>query len=534
MVDAIGVTPAGAGARHARLFGALEREWPVRFVEAQPGDTRGLIARIDVGLPREEPPSKLPTLALSAADGYPKPRAADVTLHRVPTLARPLQGHVVREDGLRPRPLAAFDDADVVMASAEGMPAWTWSISGGGTWVASAALPDLGDDRMLRDCVREGEFLGATALIHFLRSVMGDRAWALPAPRASFLFDDPNLHATTYGYIRYPEIVADGDEHGYHAAMATVPADGWYVNRRASRLFRERSDRLSLLIHGNDHVSHELGRDMTDAARDALVRQSLRRIQGIERRAGISISRVVAPPHGALSQAMMQTMRGSAIEAACISRAFPWMDDPPADRPLTGSNPGDIVGGFPVIPRHRLEHPRIDLAFRLFLGQPAILYGHHDDVEPGIGVLSQAADDVARCGGAEWMSLGDIAARHFATQTHGPQQLIRPFSRRIKVDVPDGVHTLRLTTANDDWYGDEIAMWRTAMGVAVTPLDGEVQVAPGERVELYITTAGEEQGMRRGRAGLSAWGRTRRVLTESRDRLAPVRRAARERVAAVR
>ena len=523
MVDVIGVAPRGVAQQHARLFRALEREWPVRFVSADPGETRGLTARIDVALPRERPAPTVPTLRLSADDGDTMRVDADVAVHRVPLVDRPLRGQAIRDDALWVPPAWDFDDADVVLASAGGQPAWTWTIAGAGGYAASAALPDLEPDGMVRDHLRDGSFLALTALIHFLRRVVRDRAWTRPEPRAAFLFDDPNLHSTRYGFIDYRELVADADEHGYHAAMATVPLDGWYCNRRASRIFREHADRVSLLIHGNDHTGHELGRDATRARRDDVLRQSLRRIQGIERRAGITVSRIMAPPHGAIAEGMMQAMRGRAIEAACVSRAFPWLDAPPADRPRTGIRPADIVDGFPVIPRHRIEHPRIDLAFRLFLGQPAILYGHHDDLAPGIGVLSQAAADVRALGGAEWMSIGDLAARNFATRIEGSEYSVRPFSRRLQLTVPAGVQTLRLHTSDDDWAGDEVAMWNTEMGVRVTPTDGDLPVRPGERVELYITTTGEEQGAVRSRPHLSAVGRGRRVLTETRDRVAPLR-----------
>src|SRR3712207_7699471 len=47
-----------------------------------------------------------------------------------------------------------------------------------------------------------------------------------PAPlRAAIMFDDPNLHWKSYGYIIYPELVEHAKEHNYHAVFATVPLD---------------------------------------------------------------------------------------------------------------------------------------------------------------------------------------------------------------------------------------------------------------------------------------------------------------------
>jgi hypothetical protein len=521
-LDVIGVAPAGTVARHARIFGALQQEWPVRFVDAGAGETTGLAARIDVGLPAGGPAAAdLPTLSLAApAAGY-EPVAAQVALRAVDPVDRALQGQVVREEQLLPGEPPG--PSAVVLATADERPVWTWSAGGGGTWAASAALPDLGVDGMLRAHLRDGSFLGATALIHFLRAVAGDRAWVLPPPRATFVFDDPNLHASSYGYIRYPELAAEAREHGYHAVMATVPLDGWYLNRRATRIFREHADHLSLTIHGNNHLTRELGQPMPDTARAGLVAQALARVESMERRSGLHVSRVMVPPHGSLAEGMAEALRRSPIEAACLTRAYAWRKTPPPDRPLTGCHPADVAQGLPVISRLLLTLPRVDLAFRIFLGQPAVVYGHHDDLAGGLGLLAQAAEAVGRCGPVRWGSLTELARQNYAYATAGSEQRVRPFSRRIELRVPEGVRTVRVDAAADGWRGDELVVWNTAAGVTTTPLGGQVAVAPGERVELRITAPGAADRAPGTLLRLGAHGRARRVLTESRDRLTPLR-----------
>ena len=62
-----------------------------------------------------------------------------------------------------------------------------------------------------------------------------------------------------------------------------------------------------------------------------------------------------------------------------------------------------------------LRHPLVsrdapELVLRAFLDQPLILYGHHEDVAPGLDVLGEAAEDVNRLGETRWCSLGEIAA----------------------------------------------------------------------------------------------------------------------------
>src|SRR6266480_3662974 len=97
------------------------------------------------------------------------------------------------------------------------------------------------------------------------------------------MFDDPNLHWRSYGYIHYPELVDHARRHNYHACFATVPMDSWYAHPKTASLFRENRTRVSLLIHGNDHTYYELAVARSDESRQALAAQALRRIERLER-----------------------------------------------------------------------------------------------------------------------------------------------------------------------------------------------------------------------------------------------------------
>ena len=54
------------------------------------------------------------------------------------------------------------------------------------------------------------------------------------------------------------------------------------------------------MIHGNDHTKRELGQPYSDTQRMSLVQESLARIERLEKRSGVNISRVMAAPHGSL------------------------------------------------------------------------------------------------------------------------------------------------------------------------------------------------------------------------------------------
>src|SRR5258706_1519091 len=126
--------------------------------------------------------------------------------------------------------------------------------------------------------------------------------------RACFMFDGPNLHWGSYGYIPYRELAKLAHARNFHVALATVPLDSWYVHRSTAALFRANTQRLSLLFHGNDHLRSELGQDRDRNASVGLLAQSLKRIAGAERRSGLSFSRVMAPPHGACKPEILDAM----------------------------------------------------------------------------------------------------------------------------------------------------------------------------------------------------------------------------------
>src|SRR6185312_9261123 len=136
-------------------------------------------------------------------------------------------------------------------------------------------------------------FMSLLPLVEFLRDVVGYADWDVPQQRACFVFDDPNLHASRYGFIRYDELSRHAAEVGYHAAMAMVPLDAWYAAPSARNIFREHSDVLSLTVHGIDHVARELDRGEAPERLRRSLAQALRRITKFEWRYAIPVSRVM-------------------------------------------------------------------------------------------------------------------------------------------------------------------------------------------------------------------------------------------------
>jgi hypothetical protein len=285
-------------------------------------------------------------------------------------------------------------------------------------------------------------------LVELLRRITSDLAFSSPPARACFLIDDPNLHWPSYGYVRFRKLALHAEEHGYHAAMAMVPRDARVVHPAAARLFRDRSDRLSLVMHGNDHVLEEFGGKASENRHQAVLAQAMRRIAAFERRTGVPVGRVMVAPHGVCSEAAARPMRLLGLEALCISRPYPWLARPPHSwltrphdsSPLAAWEPATFVaGGLPVLLRIPLSASSDRVVLGAYLNEPLVFYGHHVDLRRGFDLLADRARLINGLGPVRWSSLAGIAESNVATRNEGDLLRIRPFSRRIRLEIPEGV-----------------------------------------------------------------------------------------------
>lgn len=548
-----------------RTLSALEAAFPVRFEQADPTSACALDGVLMLGAAgAQRLPANIPRLVLadravrarrrSNTAGSPRATASSersrVTLMDCAELARALRGRIIAESELAgARPLDAV--ASKPLASVDGVPVWCQTGDAEEALSASAyPLAELREGEALREQLRAGRFMGLLPLVHLIAQVLGAGGWTLPPLRASFVIDDPNLHWPSYGYIDYRELAAHALEHGYHVGLATVPLDGWLIDRRVAALLARNASALSLLVHGNNHVTRELGRLERDVEAVPAIAQALRRIAALERRSGLRVERVMAPPHGACSEAAIRAMFRLGMQAACIGCPYPWLEQPPASMPLAEWHPAELVaGGLPVLARHPLSAPREDLALRALLGQPLILYGHHGDFAEGPDVLARAASDLAELGEIGWGPLGWIARGSYSTRRVGDLLLVRMFARRISLEPPPGVRALRVLVQEpfggaaghrlsyaggcadvrfSDGLGvsDEVIVPRPARGAAdATPARAMPTGRTRARAGLTLTLAADRPltpAAVRSR-GVRPWPLVRRALVEGRDRIQALR-----------
>ena len=345
--------------------------------------------------------------------------------------------------------------------------------------------------------------------------------------RATFMFDDPNLHWSSYGYVNYANLLKQAELENFHVSFATIPLDAWYVHAKTAKQFRENKKRLSLLVHGNNHTRHELARESSPLGCSALLQQAQRRIEKLERRANVSVDRVMVPPHGACSANMLAALPGAGFEGACLSTGSLSAHNPSAEwiREL-GFRPAEQILGCPVLPRWALVGIEdSELLVAAYLGRPLILRGHHGDLRDGIDVLASRARFINGLGDVQWRNNTALMRSSYQLNMIGKIAYLRVFSREVIASIPPCTTALVIEPSELDAASERFFV--SGLG-AKNLLSLPYQAIPlpvgGEETTVKIAcsttaTRSDPVPMR----GLDTSSVLRRLLTEVRDRVMPLK-----------
>lgn len=521
----IGVFPAPALERRQRLFAALAQAFSVRFEAREQRSWHGVDGAIVFGLDESANTVPIPSLAMPEL-GVDGERSSTITFTSDLSLDRRFHGRSLVDEHLGARCAISVAPGDAPLALSEGRPVWVRRGAVPAGW-KSASLPDeVEPGRGLRDQLRGGRFLGLLPLVAFLRHVTGEESDARPS-RACFVIDDPNLHRPRYGHIDYPALLRHATQHGYHIAMATIPLDYWTTHRATADLFKAGARHLSLTVHGNNHERAELLRHASDGPALEVAAQALRRAQALERRTGVAVSRVMCAPHEECSLAMVRAMFRVGFDALAL--------DPRRERggptptgTLGGWTPAQLLdGGLPVLPRYGLPVDD-DVLFRAYLGLPIILYGHHQDLAGGLDVLAEAAKHLGALGQVSWAPLAEIARTNRSLRTDGTRTTVRLYTRCTSVPLPDGTEELTAELPPSEREADAV-VWcgraRANVRLSTSAATAVRFTGPfGSSAELRVEPPDGLSPIDVASPPARVRPVVRRILTEGRDRLAPIGR----------
>lgn len=453
----IGVFPPEELKAERLLFSALENVFETRFFAGAPVDGPPYDGYILVGTSVVlDPPHPARFRALRfLRPTHNEHVVGTVAFHDSNALDPRLRGRKLT-DRHAYRGHLIGDGGSVLASDADSNPLWVKMLSEHSEIdEVAVAPPHLTEGEALRDHLVPGRFLALLPMVHFIRELsQGQQSnWEPPPLRAAFVIDDPNLHWGSYGRLDFRRLAANARTHGYHVSMATIPLDAWFVYPPAARLFRSHTQHLSLCVHGNDHSGPELGRALSKSDGMAMLAQALRRTERLESRSGVSVSRVMVPPHEACSEQMLRLLMRLRFDAVSMTRPHPWI---PLTEQLSpyASSPADLAAGwfpaeiredgFPILLRRDFSELE-EVPLRAFLDQPLIFYGHLSDLTDGLEPLEVFAQSINSLPDVHWCPLGEIAATNF--QSRRPRSVgleVRPFGRRICITDLDGVEEITI------------------------------------------------------------------------------------------
>jgi hypothetical protein len=522
----VAVSPPEQFDRFRRLWNAIGELYSLDFEPRPIGDASGCAAALLFGVPDDAAlrvaQTGVPCMVFPAAEEVAVASInTPLSLASASPLARCLQGRTFRDQSVtRIHRLARRAGDQALVTKGEDV-LWTCTPVGQ-SFLHRVALrpPDLREDEYLYQYFQRDNCMRLLPLVHLLRHV---GPWKRPRLRACLMFDDPNIHWRTYGYINFAELADHASAHNYHATFATVPFDGWYVHRPTAALFRENQDRLSLLIHGNDHTYAELARDYVNGDSLALAAQALRRIEKLEQRSGLEVSRVMAAPHGGCSAQMADSLAQVGFEAATISRWSLMNYNRTKWYSTIGFNIAEILGdAFPIIPRFKMAYEReVDIYLAALLEKPIIVVGHHDDLKGGLGIMADFAQRINSVGEVSWVDMKEMARSNFCVRTEGDSLHIKMYSRRIQVTVPEGITKV---VVHRPWLGkgqSEQLQWRVNRGAWEVGSSGlnSITTHPGENLDIGTTLSNARSPDEIPSPSRSLWPVARRGFCELRDRL---------------
>lgn len=508
----VDVVPSEAYEQRTRLFKALESAFPVRFQAPDHGNSPpdATLAFVTGELDSTTP--KRPMLALVDRPRSAVERFGAIRFHDSALLPKQFRGRTLTDSstpGSAP-PIAHEGWGDVLASCAKG-PVWLGRV---GMQYAAASWPaELVADEPLRDQLTPGRFMGLLPLTHFLKQLSAEVSWEHPESKACFVFDDPNVHWWSYGFLDYRELAAHAETHDYHVTAASVPFDHWYVHRGTAQFLGQQS-RISFAIHGNNHSRHELRRVKDVEHASALAAQALQRSSRL-RRASVDVAAVMVPPYGVSSVAMFEGCLVAGFDAFCADWPYWWLTEPGGLSRLSGWQPLDRLRGLPLIPRQHLVASDLDdLVFRAFLGQPLILYAHHTDLRAGLDVLAVRADAVRSLGVDSWQSLGRISRDVVSAHTYGDTMAIILHSRTASVEIPEGISSVQFELSGAGPSETELYLeLRDARGLCRARFGEPVPVTAGAIVASISVPAFSPA-----RATWHLRTTARRLLSEARDR----------------
>jgi hypothetical protein len=529
----VAIAPGRELQGRTHLFRLLSSLYPVDFEAWSPAFS-GDAALLWEGCPEEKEiiARGLDCLIIARPECAPVPlEKRSVKFTRAASLDDCFRGQAMVDEVIESFAPLRQRGGDEVVCTVDAQPYWiSRRIGDADAAIVASGPPEVAEKHTVYQLFNRRGWLQMLPFFNFLKQLTRDENWEAPPIRACLMFDDPNLHWPTYGFIDLRKIVKHAREKNYHVSFAMIPMDSWFVNASVAALFRDNKDFISLCIHGNDHVYLELGAQMDAEYFTKMLAQGLRRIEGFEKKSGVTVSRVMVPPYGAFREIVANPMLNLGYEATCVSRASltSWNKEKAWD-PSFGHHVAEFVGnGLPIVPRHVMA-PGHEGTYRLaaFLNQPIIPHGHHQDCAKGLELLDGCAASINGIGKIIWSDMATIARSNYLTRRNGDTLTVKMLSRRCRVAVDEDVKQIVVERPWMNGNTEKLVCHqqdRTISTGEIGRVSNAVPLPAKGPVELYAPSATTIDYREVKSPRFQLWPRARRVLSEVRDRVAPLKK----------
>jgi len=297
------------------------------------------------------------------------------------------------------------------LVSIAGLPFWILSEQKGCTtfFLACTAMADIQEKTDGGDDVAK-YFSRLLPVAMFLKWAFPNHCWHSKHRFANFIIDDPLLKKS-YGYLNYQDLLSKMDENNFSTTIAFIPWNYRRTQSSIARLFRDRSDRLSLCIHGCDHTRAEFAtRDL--ATLNRCVGLASHRMNAHRARTQLAHAEVMVFPQARFSSEALKALKCNNYLAAVNTRATPVGSSQAQDLTL-GEFLEPAITRFAGFPLYLRRHPgRLErFALDLFFGNPLLVVEHHEYLKDGGRDLVEFIAQLNSFGGLEWRGLNEILAK---------------------------------------------------------------------------------------------------------------------------
>jgi hypothetical protein len=246
----------------------------------------------------------------------------------------------------------------------------------------------------------------------FLRAAFNGLCWHGKYRFANFIIDDPPLKRS-YGYLNYRNLLTQMDRCQFASTIAFIPWNYRRTDNCVAQLFRERTERLSLCVHGCDHTTAEFS--STDLAiLNSKVQLASARMNNLERENGLSYSKTMVFPQGRFSAGALTALKANNYLAAVNSSPSPAYPGPNGSLTVGDFLTPAVVrhGGFPVFVR-RYPAGLEQFAFDLFFGKPLLTVEHHAYFKDGGARLAEFITRINSFKTLQWTGLDEIMKKSY-------------------------------------------------------------------------------------------------------------------------